>query len=861
MGFHRALLWLYPASFRREYGAELEAVFAARRRDADGVLGIVTLWIDTVLDVIRTAGLIHWDILRQDLRYIARSLARAPGFALTAVLVTALGVGANAAAFSVADYVLIKPLPFPDPDRLVSVWQHPPGYSQMELSPGNYRDWKTMSSSFSAMGAHFGFATNLVGTEEPERVEGTVLTPEVFAILGARPLLGRAFTEADADPDGAATVVLSHGFWRSQLAADPDAVGRVINLDGTPTQIVGVMPAQFRFPTSRSRLWVPLRLREEDYLDRSNNSLEVVARLEPGVSIEQARADLDVIARRLAQLYPSANRDTGATVDLLRDNLSERSRLLVIALAGASLCILLIACANLGSLLLARGLARQRELAVRTALGAGRDRLVRQLITEALVVAGLGGLLGIAVALAAVPLLARLVPDTLPLAGGPAIDLRVLGFAGAVTLVTCLLFAVLPARRASFGVDLEALRQGSRGGGGRKERLRAVLVTVEVAASVVLLIGAGLLMRAIQRVQEVDPGFRTGGLITLRTSLSGDRYRSHSDRNRFYTTVLAQVTALPGVSGAAYVSAVPLVWGGGIWPVLVRGEPEVRAANNTASIRFVTPGYFETLGIPLRGGRDVGTEDRSGVASVAVVSESFAARYWPGEDPLGKVFRTAFADRRVVGVVADIKLRGLERESEPQVYFPAAQANDSVMRGYWPQDLVIRSAQPLASLMPAVRGIIRTTDPEQPVSDVRTMETILAEQTASRAVQLQVLGALAGVALVLAAIGIHGLLSMMVSQRAREIGVRMALGAQRPAVVRLVLGRGLLLAVAGIVPGVAAAYLAARAMRAVLFGVPPSDLVTFSLVVGLSLVMAVAGCLAPAIRAVRTEPVRVLAKE
>ncbi len=495
MRLYRALLRLYPASFRREYGEEMTAVFVARRREAHGPLAAAGLWIGAVLDTLRSAVPVHLDLLRQDLQYVGRSLRRAPGFALTAVLVTALGVGANAAAFSVTDYALIRPLPFPEPGRLVKLWQHPPGYDEMELSPGNYRDWKAMSRSFEAMGAYATSAMNLVGTERPERLEVALVTTNLFRVLGVRPALGRDFTEADRTRE-AGSVILSDRLWRDRFSADPGVLGRVVRLDGKPVEVIGVMPPTVQFPHPATSLWVPLRLAEADYLDRTNNMLEGIGRLAPGVTLAEARADLSVVAGRLAELYPDANRDTGATVNGLRDELSERSRLLLLALAGASLCILVIACANLGSLLLARGLGRERELAVRTALGAGRERLVRQLVTEALVLVGLGGAVGIVAARAAVPLLARLVPDGLPLAGGPSLDWRVLGLAAVATLVTALLFAVLPTRRIGRGTDLEALREGSRAGGGRKERTRAVLVTVEIAASVVLLASAGLLLRA-----------------------------------------------------------------------------------------------------------------------------------------------------------------------------------------------------------------------------------------------------------------------------------------------------------------------------------------------------------------------------
>jgi predicted permease len=486
--------------------------------------------------------------------------------------------------------------------------------------------------------------------------------------------------------------------------------------------------------------------------------------------------------------------------------------------------------------------------------------LVRQLITEGFLLAAAGGVAGLLTAVAVLPLLVQLVPTSLPLGGSPSINLRVLLFAAAVTLATSLLFAVAPALRLGDQTDAEELRGGNRGGGGRKERLRAMLVTVEVAASVVLLVGAGLLMRAIQRIQAVDPGWRTEEVYTIRTALPSPRYAKGTDRERFYRDVLAQVKALPGVSDAAYVTCLPIVCGGLIWPVGINGLPTDFDEQRTASLRYVTPGYFSTLGIPLRRGRDVSDQDHQGGPPVAVVSESFAERFWPGEDPLGRRFTVGPADREVVGVVADIKTRGLERVSEPQVFLPANQIPD-FLSFYWPKDLAIRTTQGAATLLPSLTRIVQAVDRDQPVSNPRTLTEIVASQTTPRAVQLRVLGALAGVALLLASVGIHGLLSFMVSQRSREIGVRMALGARTGTVIALVLGRGMAMAAAGIVVGAILAYLAARAIRAALFGVPAADPLTFTVVVSLCLLMTLIGSLMPALRATRVDPLRSIRAE
>ncbi|MGH7498981.1 MAG: ABC transporter permease [Gemmatimonadales bacterium] len=854
---YRVLLSLYPASFRREYGGEMSALFERRLRQAPDTVARAGLWIVECLDVFANAALVHWDLLRQDLRYTARTLIRAPGFAITAIVVTALGVGANTAAFSVADFVMLRPLPFRDPSHLVRLWEAPPGYSTMELSPPNYRDWKTSSRSFEAMGAFHGAAANLLGEGAPRRVEGSVVTEDLLPMLGVQPLIGRLFTSAQGS-DG---VVLSHALWQDVFAGSREVIGRSVVLDGVPRVVLGVMPRDFHFPSRTVQFWQPMPIDQLADTDRTNNWFQVVARLRPGVTVEQARAEMTVIAANLERQYPKENEKIGATVYRLKDGFSEQSRLLLLGLCGASLCVLLIACANLANLLLARGLIRHRELVVRTALGAGRERLVRQLLTESLLLALLGGALGVLVAIASVPLLGRLVPTTLPIAQTPAVDLRILLFAALLTAATGIGFGVFPALRVSHTPDPGALREGARGGGGRKARLRGALVVVEVMASVVLLVSAGLLMRALWRIQATDPGFRADGVLTLRTALPLPRYDSVARREQFYRGVLSGVRTLPGVSSAAYISFLPMVRGGGIWPVAFPGQPETRSESNVASLRFTTPGFFATMGIPIRSGRDVAETDRADQPFVAVVSESFVRRHWPNDDPIGKRFQFGFSERTVVGVVGDIRVRGLDRSSEPQVYLPYLQVQDGSLIGYIPQDLAIRTSMPPGTLLPAIRQAVSATDPEQPISNVRTLEEIVTEETASRAVQARVLAAFAAIAFFLAAVGIHGLLSFAVSSRRHEFGVRMALGAQSGAIVAMVMRQAVLLAAAGVLPGIVLAYAAGRAMQSLLAGVLPGDAATFSATVTLCVVMTLAGSLVPVLRAVRVAPATVFRAE
>jgi predicted permease len=800
----------------------------------------------------------HWDILKQDLRYTARTLTRSRGFALTAILVTALGIGANTAAFSVADFVLVRPLPFPDSDSLVRLCEGPRrggGWGCMnQLSPANFRDLKNGSSSFQAMGAFGADAVNLVGGGEPRRVRIARLTPDVFPLLGVAPALGRVF-----ESDGAAdlsTVVISHGLWQSQFGGAPAILGQTVNLSGTAHTLIGVMPRGFYFPTRDVQLWPLLTFRDQDLANRTNTYIEGVARLKPGVSFDHAGAELAMIAERLGRDFPDTNAETGVSFFRMRDTMSPRFRVMLITLSGASLCLLLLTCANLANLLLVRAAAHERELAVRAALGAGKARLVRQLVTESVTITMIGGALGIILAATAVPLFSTLVPATLPDAVQPSVDLRVLGLAACFTALTALGFGVWPAWRAGR-TGFAALRDGYRAGGGRKQRLRAVLVTVEVTMSVMLLITSGLLIRAVWRVQAIDPGFAPDQVLTLRTALPRPKYDSPLRRSEFYDRVLPRVRALPGVQSAGFISGLPMVVTGLLTGVDVPGQP-ASTRSGGASHRWVTSQYFKTMGIPVLRGRDVEETDTRDRAGVAVVSASFADRYWPGQDPIGKSFGHRGMTRVVVGVVGNVKVRGLERNSEPQLYLPAQQIQDARPQNFDPADLVIRHSGQADALVTAIRQIVHAADPDQPISDVRTMHEVLAGETATRRAQLQVLGVLAAVAIVLCGVGIYGLLAYTVSQRAQEIGVRLALGAEPARVGRMILADGMRLAIIGIVPGALGAYLAGRGMSALLFGVAPSDPATFGTAVGIALVMAFAGSVIPALRAVRVSPMSVL---
>lgn len=859
LSVYRALLRLYPSSYRAEHGSELLRTFMESNRGRGPMVGTLA----AIGDVVPNAIAAHWEILRHDVHYAVRTMGRSRGFVTTVVLVTALGVGANTATFSVADAVLLRPLPFPDPNALVRLCEGPKeggGWGCMnELSPANFRDVAATVTKTGGWGAFTYAEANLVGFGEPVRIGGMAVTPNVFSVLGVRPIMGRVFDPAARDRDEG-SVVLSYGLWQSQFGGDPGVVGKTIRLDDTPRVIIGVMPAGFHFPSPNDQLWMPLILREDDYAERDNTYLQAIGRLAPGATFEQARVELSAIFARLATDHPETNAETGFSFFRQRDFVLPRYRLMLLALCGASLSLLLLTGANLGNLLLVRAAGRERELAVRAALGAGRERLMRQMLTESVVLALVGGVAGVIVATLAVPLLSHLVPNTLPLAEAPRVDLRALAIAAGFTALTGVGFGLIPAAMVGR-TGFRALRDGTRAGGGRRQRLRTVLVMVEVAVSVVLLVASGLLIRAVWKVQGVDPGFASERVLTLRTALTASRSADSVRRTDFYDRVLAGVQNLPGVKTAAYTSGLPMVLTGGIAGVEVPGMEVRNRRNNGVSLRYVSPQFFSTLGIQVLQGRAIEDGDRIGRPRVAVVSESFVREYWPNENPLGKTFKVRGLEPAIIGVVRDIKVRGLERTNEPQLYMSASQAPGQLGGLYIPKDLILRASVPGETLLPAVRDVIRRVDPEQPVSNVRLMSEVVAEQTADRRAQLRILSALAAVALLLTGVGIHGLLAFMVAQRAREIGVRLALGAEPGRVARMIVGEAARLALLGGVPGIIAAYAAARAMSALLFGIPPGDPITLATGTVLVILVTLAGALAPAFRAVRVSPLLAMRAE
>jgi putative ABC transport system permease protein len=866
MLIYRALLRLYPKSFRAEYGGEMTKDFARQWHEAS-TGGRPALLARAAIDTVTNAARVHADITRQDVRYALRSLRRTPGFTITAIAVAALGIGATSATFSIADHVLVRALPFPEPDRLVKVWEDHSsrGYPDMEPSPPNFLDWQRMNTSFAQLEAYTGGSASITGNGEPAQIPGASMGPGVFRMLGRPAALGRVLTESDLESEEW-PIVISDRLWRTRYAASADVLGQTLTLDDRAYLIVGVMPPDFYFPSRNRDFWRLLRFGTTGSdVDRGNQYLEVLGRLKPGVSLDDARAEMRTIAAQMAQAYPRELQGKSVTLAPFHNQVNSQSRLLLLGLVGASIGVLLVACTNLANLLMSRALARRTEFAIRSAVGASVDRLVRQMLTDSLVIAGSGGLLGIAIAVTAAPLLVRLIPTALPIAEVPPLDVRMLALTLLLTIGTGLAFGLLPALRVCRRTDGAALKDGARGGTSRgTERLRTALVVAEIVAAMVLVVTVGLLTQALLKVQDVHPGFVAEQVVTMRTTLPRPKYVQAATRAPFYQRVLSEVQALPGVESAAYISFLPMSMRGGVWEVLStvpdpsssqRFAPVIPGQEQRASLRYVTPGFFATIRTPIVRGRDVSDTDTLTTPDVAVVSESFVRQYFPDRDPLGQQFGFAFKVRTIVGVVGDIRVRGLERESEPQVYLANSQFSDGQPGFYVPQDLAIRSSLPPAAVIPAVRAIIRAADPQLPIVNVRTLEDVVNAETEPRAVQLRILGAFAIAAFLLAAIGIHGLLAFTVSARSREIGVRIALGAGARDIAAMVMGRSAVMAALGVLIGGALSYAAGRSLQALLFGVDPANPEVFGAAIAVALIMTLAGSLLPALRAVRIDPI------
>lgn len=802
----------------------------------------------------------------QDLRYGFRTLLRNPGFCAVAILALALGIGPNTAIFTMVNAVLLKPLPVPEPNRVVMIWGTvlKAGFDQMPVSAADYLEWQKQARSFDAMSAAFAipeFGLNVSGAGDPERVSAALASKEFLPALGIKPIAGRNFLPEEDRPGGPPAVLISHALWQRRFHSDPAAIGRTLTVDGIPRTVVGVVPHELGEMVAAD-LWLPTAINPNNP-ERRNHQFGIVARLKPGVTVAQARAEMNVIARRLESAYPATNTGWGVTLFPMAEMYTGRIRPVLLILLGAVGLLLLIACANLANLLLARAATREKEIAIRGALGAGRLRLIRQLLTESLVLALAGGALGLVLAAWGVRLMRGIVPDMFPMLQHMSVDVPVLAFTFGISILTGLLFGLVPAWRSSH-TDLNTTLKEAAGrseSAGGSHRVRSFLLAGEVALAVLLSVSAGLLLRSFVRVTEVDPGVRTANILTMNLSLPEAKYDTPLKRATFYKNLIERVDTLPGVRSAGAVLFLPLrvsilSFRIGVYSFQIQGRPPLPPDQRPlADYRTATPGYFGTMGIALRQGRLFDQHDDQDAKRVVLVNEAMVRKHFANEDPLGQHLVMG-QPAEIVGVVADAKLYGLDAPVEPAVYVPhAQQSGDSAMA------IVVRTGGDPAAMASAVRREIAKLDPEQPISNVRTMEKVLSDSLMLRRASMLLLTVFASLALTLATVGIYGLTAYSVSRRTHEIGLRVALGASQPQILRLVVGRGLVTSLIGAAIGVAAAFELTRGLSSMLYGVTATDPLVFAGVPLLLIAVSVLASYVPARKATRIDPLVALRYE
>ncbi len=802
--------------------------------------------------------------LWQDLHYGARMLLKKPGFTFVAVLTLALGIGANTAIFSVVNAVLLRPLGYKEPERLVTLSHSYPKLNLIApVSVAGYFDYKSQSTVFEDVTAFYNSNFNLVDQGAPERIQGRLVTTSFFPLLGFDAAQGRTFLKEEDEPGRNRVVVISNGLWQRRFGSDPKLIGKTITLNNESHTVIGVMPASFQF--SKDELWTPLAFTPEQLApnQRGNEYLGMIGHLKPGVTLEQAQAEMNTIVKRVVANDPDSYPPDGTwwvPVKFLHEQMVGDIRPALLVLLGAVSFLLLIACSNVANLMLARATARCKEIAIRTALGASRLRLIRQLLTESVLLALLGGGVGLLLANWGVDLLMALNPDNIPRAREIGIDGRVLGFTLGVSLLTGIIFGLWPALQASKTDLTGTLKEGGRtsASGFRLRSARSLLVVSEVAIALVLLIGAGLLIKSFARLLDVNPGFETQNLLTMQISLPATKYREPPQVRTFYRQLVEQIKILPGVESVGAVSNLPLSGSvtSGSFQIEGRPVPPGTAAPHSDR-RAATSDYLQTMKIPLLKGRHFTDRDNAEAPLVAIIDETMARLYWPNEDPVGKrlSFQNVNQWREIVGVVGPVKHKALDADLRGQLYYPHAQSAQGSMY------LVVRTATNPMSLASAVQNAVRTIDKDQPVYNVRTMQEIFSNSVAQRRFSMLLLGIFAAVALVLAAVGLYGVMAYSVTQRTHEIGVRMALGAQPDDVLKMVLGQGAVLALVGVTIGLIAAFALTRVMLSLLFGVSATDTVTF---VSISLLLTVVALLAsyiPARRATKVDPMVALRYE
>lgn len=812
-----------------------------------------------------------------DLRYAVRMLRKNPIFTSVAVLTLALGIGANTAIFSVVNAVVLRPLPYAEPDRLVMLWETMTGNDRRSAAPGNFFDWRMQSGAFQDMAATFYANFNLTSDGGPDRIDGATITSNLMTMLGARAQLGRTFQPDDDEHQDRSVVLISDGLWKRRFASDPKLVGRTITIDETPHTVVGVMASGFQFP-ARSELWVLGRNRSavpmsflsqfptNDWThERDAHFINVIGRLKPGVTLSQAQSDIAGITRRLEQEFPKTNSGLGSNVVPLHTQIVGDVRGVLFILLGAVGFVLLIACTNVANLMLARATQRGREIAIRAAVGASRRRLIRQLLTESLLLSTVGGLAGLVVSVWVVDLFIKLSPGDIPRLNEANVDLRLLGFTLLVSLLTGVGFGLLPAFQATRTNLNSSLKEGStKASEGRQRRsVRNILVVTEIALAQALLVGAALLAISYVHITQINPGFNPDRVLTAKIAPSTKKYPDPRSRARFYTTVLDHLRSLPTVESVGMVMNLPLTGSSMNRGFHAEGRPEPKPDENvTMDYQIVSPGYFSTLEIPIQRGRGLSEADSETSDRVIIINQAMARRYWPNEDPIGK--RMAIGEsskdtswRTIVGIVGDVRHASLSETAVPTAFIAYRQDLES-----WPRmGFVIKAKADAASLASAVRKEIAAIDPAQPVYAVEPLEKLLHGSVAQRRFIMLLLGSLSAIALTLAVVGIYGVISFSVSERTREIGIRMALGARAADVLGMVLGQGMRVALVGIVIGLGVAFALTRLLSSLLFEVSPTNLRTFSVVAALLGAVALFACYIPARRATKVDPLVALRYE
>ncbi len=815
------------------------------------------------------------ETILQDIKYSFRMLAKNIGFTIVAVLALALGTGANTAIFSIVNGVLLHPLPYGEPDKVMMVWVNnlKTGKNQQPISVPDFEDYRKQSQAFDQLAAFSYQDFNLIGEGEPEHLTGSIVTANFFSTLGVTPIHGRVFLPEEDQPGANRVVILSHGLWQRRFASDPDIVGKSILLNDAPFVIVGITPANFRAPEKKDEIWVPLSMDGGDAIrvpsvvapdtinKRSSRFLLGIGRLKPGFSREQAQKEMETIAGRLEEQYKDTNTSVSLQVVPIEQHLIGDIRPALLILLAAVGFVLLIACANVANLLLARATARQKEFSIRTALGATRFRLIRQLMTESLILGLIGGILGLLIAFSGIRLLKAINPANIPRLDEIGIDIKVLGFTILISILTGIIFGLIPAIQASSPDLNETLKEGARGstGGIRRNRLRSIFVIIEVSLATVLLIGAGLMIKSFLSLQNVDPGFNPNDVLTMRITLPQSKYSEDQQVRDFFGQVLDRVKALPGVQSAGAAIMLPLSEDKATLRFTIDGRPPATPNERLlANYRSISPDYFRAIGISLKSGRVFTDQDNERSPGVVILNETMAKTYWPEGDALGKhltIPSSGNNSREIVGIVGDVKHSGLDTESGTEMYVPYLQTP-------WPfMSLVVRTSSPPTSLARSVRDQVYAVDSNQPVYEIKTMQEMVSDSISQPRLYTVLLGTFSAVALLLAAIGIYGVMSYSVNQRKHEIGIRMALGATRGNILKLIVGQGMILALIGLGLGVGAAVVLTRLMESLLFGVSARDLMIFISIPVLLAFVAFLACYVPARRATKVDPMVALRYE